>query len=247
MENCGDNQGMTVALSAAERSSLELLTSDLKRVFGGRLQSIVAYGAAALTAADDQPLHTLVLVEQVGFPDVAACTAFTDSWRAHGLATPLVLSRHEFKRTLDVFPVEYGAIIDRHVVIFGADPFAGCAVCEADLRRAVELQAKSHLIHLREGFLETGGHSDRISRLITASAPAYRALLDNLERLEPGVAGEAHGTSAAAPGAANQLAVSRAILQEIAAGGTVADPRALLERYVADVERIWTYVDAWRP
>src|SRR5688500_18794146 len=148
----------SAALSAADRAALESLCVELRRVFGDGLSSVVAYGR-------ERPLHTLVLVERVRFDDLAACTPLIDGWRRSELATPLLLSRDEFRRTLDVFPVEYGAIIDNHVVVFGADPFAGCAVCEADLRRAVELQAKSHLIHLREGYLEGEGQPGAIARL----------------------------------------------------------------------------------
>ena len=222
-----------VALSATEQSALGLLTSDLQRIFGSRLQSIVAYGTAALTDAEDQPLHSLVLVDRLTVDDLTASAPLIDRWQRGGLATPLMLSREEFRRTLDVFPVEYGAIIDSHVLVFGADPFAGCAVCDTDMRRAIELQAKSHLIHLREGFLEASGNPDRISRLIAASVPAFRSLLDNLERLDPEAAGRYDAT--------------KQLVKELAAGGTIADPSALFARYIADVERLWTHVDAWRP
>jgi hypothetical protein len=212
-----------VALSNADRSALDRLTADLRRVFGAGLSSIVAYGA-------DRPLHTLVLTERVAFDDLAACAPLTDGWRRDGLATPLLLSRTEFLRTLDVFPVEYGAIIDNHVVVVGTDPFAGCAVCEADLRRAVELQAKSHLIHLREGFLEADGQPAAVARLIGGSMAAYRALLQNLERLNPDAVDRGTGQ----------------LVQDLTAMSTIADPAALFARYVADVERIWGHVDAWR-
>jgi hypothetical protein len=208
---------------STDRAALEALTADLRRIFGGRLSSVVAYGS-------ERPLHTLVLTNRVGFDDLAACAPLTEGWRARGLATPLLLSRHEFLRTLDVFPVEYGAIIGNHVVVHGTDPFAGCAVCEADLRRAVELQAKSHLIHLREGFLEADGHPEAVVRLITGSVPAYRALLENLERLNP---------DAIDPG-------TSPLIQELAAISTIADPTALFARYVSNVERMWGYVDKWR-
>jgi hypothetical protein len=224
---------MAPAFSPAQRAALDRLTADLQRVFGVRLQSIVAYGPAIdARTADSQLLNTLVLVDRLTFDDLAACAPMTDGWQRQGLATPLVLPRNEFMRTLDVFPVEYGAIIDRHLVVSGTNPFHGCAVCETDLRRAVELQAKSHLIHLREGFLEARGRPDNVLRLIAASLPAYRSLLDNLERLDPS------GAQAHEP--------TRHLLQELSAAGAIADPAALFERYVADVERIWLYVDAWR-
>lgn len=223
----------SVALSAADRAALGELVSDLQRIFAARLQTVVAYGADKRPdARDEDALHTLVLVERVAFDDLAACVAQTARWMRQGLATPLILSRDEFLRTLDVFPIEYGAILDSHVVIFGDTPFEGCIVSDADLRRAVELQAKSHLIHLRESFLETGGNAAAIGRLITASAPAYRALIENLGCLDERIAG--------------QQDASMRLLRELSTASTIADPTALLQRYILDVERIWQLVDAWR-
>ena len=212
-----------VTLDAAERAGLERLARDFAAVFGDRLESVVAYGA-------DRPLHTLVLVERVTFQDLAACASLAERWRYEHLATPLLLSRREFLRTLDVFPVEYGAIIDDHVVISGEDPFGACAVCDADLRRAVELQAKSHLIHLREGYLEVDGRSDGVARLMGGSAPAFRTLVNNLASLAPEAVSDTTGQ----------------LVREISAVNTIAEPSALFARYMAEVERIWGYVDAWR-
>ncbi len=213
----------SLALNSTERAALDRLAADLRRVFGGRLESVVAYGA-------DRPLHSLALVGELTFADLAACIPLTGDWHRDGLATPLILSRYEFLRTLDVFPIEYGAIIDDHVVVAGTSPFPGCAVRDADLRRAVEAQAKSHLIHLREGFLETQGRADDLARLIAGSTPAYRALLRNLERLAPAAVAED----------------DRSLVQELSSVNTIAEPSALLARYVAAVERIWGYVDGWK-
>lgn len=212
-----------VALNSTERAALERLADDLRRVFGDRLESVVAYGA-------DRPLHSLVLADRVTFADLAACIRVADDWHGSGLATPLLLSRHEFLRTLDVFPIEYGAIIDDHAVIAGANPFTGCAVNEADLRRAVEAQAKSHLIHLREGFLETAGRPEAVARLIAGSVPAYRSLLRNLEHLAPSAI----------------VQTDPRLVDELSAVSTIAEPSAVFARYVAEVERIWGWVDGWR-
>ena len=111
--------------------------------------------------AGESYVRTLGLVERVTFDDLARAVPLAAEWHRRGLAVPLLLSRHEFERTLDVFPLEYGNIIASHVVIVGDDPFAGTRVAEADRRRGCEQQAKSHLIHLREGFLETEGEPRR--------------------------------------------------------------------------------------
>jgi hypothetical protein len=203
------------------------LTGDLQRLFGTRLQSIVAYG----DPDDADGLHTLALVDGLSFQDLLACAPLVNGWRKAGLAVPLILSRHEFARTLDVFPIEYGAIIARHVAVFGENPFAGMQVGESDLRRACELQTKSHLIHLREGFLECGGQPAVVARLMSASAPSLRTLVGNLERLDAGID--------------ERAGLTGELLAEVAAAGssTIADPTALFARYVAAVERLWHEVD----
>jgi hypothetical protein len=205
------------------------LARDLGRLFGDRLTSLVTYGER-----DEDGTHTLALVERLTFKDLAACVPLTASWHRLGLATPLILTRDEFRRTLDVFPLEYGDIIARHTLLAGSDPFGTLSVPDADLRRGCEQRAKSHLIHLREGFLETEGNTGAIARLIAASAPAFRTLLAHLERLEPG--------------AARRADISEELVNEVAgaADATIADPSALLARYISAVERLWEYVDAWR-
>jgi hypothetical protein len=232
------------SLSAEERSALDGLAADLARIFGSRLHSVVAYGLSAPAPAP-RLLHSLALVERLAFDDLAACLPLAAGWRRRSLSVPLVLEREEFLRTLDVFPLEYGDIIARHVRIAGSDPFGGARVSPADIRRACELGAKSHLIHLREGFLETGGDSQAIGRLIAASAPAFRALLANIARLAD------DDDDDVADAAARQIGVPAEVVREVLGAGagaysSIAEPTALLSRYVAAVEQVWEYVDTWR-
>src|SRR5512139_2569581 len=114
-----------VSLTSAQRAALDVLAADLARVFGVRLYSVLAYG---LSVPGDSGLHTLALVERLTFDDLAACVPQVSGWKRAGLAVPLLLEREEFGRTLDVFPLEYGAIISDHVVVAGAPPFAGQAI-----------------------------------------------------------------------------------------------------------------------
>ena len=209
---------------------VKVLAADLQRIFGQRLRSLVAYGETN----EDDGVHTLALVDRLTFADLAACAPQIRTWRRSGAAVPLLLSRDEFLRSLDVFPIEYGNIIARHVILAGDNPFAGMTVNEHDLRRACELQVKSHLIHLREGYLESGGDSAAVARLISSSAESLRALLANLERLDAGAAARSGLTST--------------LVQEVASAHTttIADPSALFSRYLVAVERLWQQVDRWR-
>jgi hypothetical protein len=238
-----------VGLADERRHAAESLAADVRRVFGLRLHSVVAYGID-----EGGPLHTMVLVERITFEDLAACARMVSAWRRREMAVPLLLERNELTRSLDAFALEYTTIAAAHVVIEGPDPFAGIEIADVDLRRACERQAKSHLIHLREGFLETGGDGQAVAALIGASVPGFEALLVNIARLEgqgrstSSDAGRGGGEDLAAR-AAQVIGLPPALLEDVRASrtsGTIVDPTALLSRYLAAAERTWQFVDGWR-
>jgi hypothetical protein len=237
-------------LPADERVALDVLAADLRRIFGVRLRSVVAYGLDG-RRRNRSLLHTMAMVDRVTFDDLAACVPSASRWRGMGLDVPLIISRDEFLRTLDVFPLEYSDIISNHIVVHGEQPFGGVGVSGSDLRRACEQQARSHLIHLREGFLESGGDPRDISRLIADSAPSFRMLLANLESLQQpvGVRNDASDDDLAEE-AERTLDVPASLVREVLASPssatTIADPTALLSRYITAAEAIWAYVDRWR-
>jgi hypothetical protein len=233
-------------LSSTARTALEALAADLQRVFGNRLHSVCAYGAASGSEAD---IRSIALVDRLDFDDLAACVPLARNWGKLGLAVPLLLERDEFTRTLDVFPLEYGEIIASHTVVLGDNPFEGLAVPDVDRRRACELQAKSHLIHLREGFLETGGDPRRVSALIGASAEGFRRLLANIVALVAPAGADADDHLP--ENAEDHIGVPAELTREVLAGSgsgpsTIADPTALLAHYIGAVERVWEFVDGWK-
>lgn len=183
----------TRELPAEAARALARLQADLQEIFGSRLESLVLYGTQATAAAPAvapaaagarAPVHTLALVTSLGYADLVACASRVQQWTRTGLATPLLLGADEFAASLDAFPLEYGAIIAQHQMLHGTDPFTGISVDAEDVRRACEVQAKSHLLHLREGFLETGGQGEAVARLIQGSIGSFSNLLINLATLE---------------------------------------------------------------
>lgn len=235
-------------------SSVPALERDLRDIFGARLQSIVVHGvgAADLTPADHHGdggtrlVQTLVVVATLAHDDLRACAARVRSWHESGLATPLILAAREFARALDAFPLEFGAILADHVVVSGSSPFEGLSVEAADLRRACEVQARGHLLHLREGFLETRGRGDALAVLIVRSAPALAALLHSIARLE----GVTTLDRAAAVRHTERVLNAPGALSAIAKLATVTEipsdeAARLFPGYLDAVTRLVEYVDGW--
>ncbi len=112
------------------------------------------------------------------------------------------------------------------------DPFDGLAVDPADLRRACEVQARSHLLHLREGFIETEGRersSGRADRAIGARA------------------GRPAESRAAPERIGDRLHRSGRALADIGTHGTISADEAqrIISPYLDAVEQVVETLDRW--
>ncbi len=234
-------------MSSSWQSLGASLAADLQRVFGPRLLSVVAYGPR-VEGHEDAPLSTLALVSALTTEDLEACGRLSPEWLGASIATPLVLPQDEFRASLDVFPLEYGEIIRTHARVFGDDPFAGLTIAAEDLRRACETQIKSHLLHLRQGFIESRGRLAPVATLVLTAAPAFAALLRNVARLggvETRDRLEATRAGARAVGLA-ETTVDAILALEHPGAMPTTDPARLFPEYLAAVEQLAHAVDTWR-
>jgi hypothetical protein len=223
----------------------EQLARDLRAILQERLRALVVFGAHATgSPGADDPVHTLALVQALEFSDLDACAHRAGTWRRRGLAAPVLLPVEEFARSLDAFPLEFGAIIAHHAPVYGRDPFEGLTVHAEDLRRACEVQVRAHLLHLREGYLETGGEPGGIERLVRNSAAPLLTLVTNLAALDgsdgPPELGAFVERAAgdAAPALRDVLALAYDQLP-------TTDAARLFPAYLAATERLTAYVDRW--
>lgn len=236
--------------------AVRALERDLREIFGARLQSLVLYDVHSHDESDPSghshgrqapPMHTLAIVDRLTVDDLRACVERVARWHDRRLATPLLLAAHEFADSLDAFPLEFGAILSDHIVVSGSNPFDGLHIVPADLRQACEVQARSHLLHLREGYLETRGQADALAVLIVQSAAPFAALLKSVARLQ-GVS--THDAGAAGRHAERTLDIPGGIISDVIklAGVTeISSTEAvrIFPAYVEAVERLVKFVDAW--
>jgi hypothetical protein len=224
------------ALAPSTKRAYLGMAADLQRVFGSRFVGLAAYGQNA----------SVGFVDALAADDLQAMRSLVETWHRDGLATPLVMTVDELNRSLDAFPLEYQAMIDTHVVIAGRMPFAAVQIDAADLRRACEAQARSHLIHLRQGWLESGSHESHLADLVVRSAAPFRALLANVARLS----GAPHDTFDDLNRFAEQtigmpVGIARDVLDLNAHPEHGHQVRARLGDYLAAAERLWNFIDTW--
>ena len=224
-------------LTASLSRAFGRLAADLERVFGSRFVALIAYEQNASVA-----FGSSVLAD-----DLDALGPLVGAWHHDGLATPLVMTPDEFGRSLDAFPLEYQAILDRHTVIAGTAPFAAAAVNADDLRRACEIQARGHLIHLRQGWIQSGGHQSHLIDVLVRSAAPFRALLSNVARLHAAP----HETEAdltrfarTVIGVPSDVVAHVLDLEIHPEHGRKVLPH--VSEYLAAAEALWDFVDGWR-
>lgn len=223
--------------------AVRALDRDLREILGPRLEALVAYSAPA----PDALTRTLAVVRSLSPADLRACATRVTAWREQGLSTPLLVAAHEFARSLDVFPFEFGAILADHAIVSGTNPFKGLSVDPDDLRRACEVQARGLLFHLREGYIETEGRSDRLVDLLHRSANALAPLVTNVARLTgDGVTGAA----AAAAQIERRLGLENTGLVDVVSSSegrplTTEAARRIFPTYLNALDKLTTMVDTW--
>ncbi len=192
--------------------SIDTLAAQLKDIFGDRLKMVASFGGHT---------HTCAIVQTLTLDDLDRCAGHGSKWNKLGLEVPLFIVEEELPRALDVFPLELSEIIATRRVVAGTDVLTDVIIPKQELRRACEVQARGHVLHLREGYIEAAGDQKAIARLVAAAVEPFRALVTNVARLE---------------GIAPKALVTRLTLENFEKGF----PDALRA-----AERIVEYVDRW--
>jgi hypothetical protein len=231
-------------MGSGSRAVIRPVVDDLQRIFGERLEAVVIYGAWRRGL-----VPSLVLVKSLTIEDLTSCATRTSAWRRAGAGTPLVLTPYDFARSLDAFPIEYDEILTTHDVVFGRDPFDGLNVKREDLRRACEVQVKSHLLHLREDYLEGGGRPADVELLVRESAPGFAVVLRHLARLDdmPATTNAEIADYATRRISLDEHVVDNMLTLADADDVTApVDPARMFPSYLEAMDKLAAFVDRWR-
>jgi hypothetical protein len=169
--------------------NLEELVTQLQKVYGSELRSVVLYGSAA--AGEHIPkrsdYNVLVVVDSLNMEHMRAEAAVARAWGEDGNPPPLTLTVDEWRGSADIFPMEYADILERHRVLHGSPPFDGITVDRKDLRLQLEHEAMGKLLKLRQGVLAAGGDSKAQTELLAASLSTIMVIFRAVERLHGAV------------------------------------------------------------
>ncbi|HEU5039453.1 MAG TPA: nucleotidyltransferase domain-containing protein [Gemmatimonadales bacterium] len=112
-----------------------------------------------------------------------------ETWRRSEYEPPLVVTRSEWERASDAFPVELADMQACYRVLRGPDLLAGQRVEPGHLRVALEREFRGKLLRLRQGYVASANDPAALGALAGRSAGSlmvlFRALLVLLGRSVP--------------------------------------------------------------
>jgi hypothetical protein len=144
--------------------------------------SAVLYGSAARGdyIAGRSNINLLLVLDDPSSGRLRALAPGFAAWRKSTSEPPLLISRSEWARASDVFPIEITDMRAGYRVLRGADPLSAARVEPADLRQALERELRGKLLRLRQGYAAAAGDEKRLGDLAVGSAGTVLVLLRSL-------------------------------------------------------------------
>jgi hypothetical protein len=151
----------------------------------GPAYSAVLYGSAA--RGDFVPgrsdINLMLVLDELSPAVLGSLGRAFAGWRKSAYHPPLLISRAEWARATDVFPLEITDMRTAYRVLRGLDPLAALEVDRADLRRALEREFRGKLLRLRQGYVAAADDPKALGALAGQSAATVMVLLRGLLRL----------------------------------------------------------------
>jgi hypothetical protein len=164
---------------------LQTYVKEVKSRFGEQLEGVLLYGSAVRGEflPGRSNLNILLLVSSYDSAVLKQYSALHRQWSKEQIVVPLFLTEEELHLSAAVFPLEFLEIQEQHRVLDGRDPFIGFHVKTDRLREAVVQGLMSHLLRLRQRYVEGGGSVEATTILLPLSITSAVPLLRGVQRL----------------------------------------------------------------
>lgn len=164
---------------------LRTYVKEVKSLFGEQLEGMLLYGSAVRGEflPGRSNLNILLLVPSYDSAVLKQYSALHRQWSKEQIVVPLFLTEEELRFSAAVFPLEFLEIQEQHRVLSGRDPFIGFHVKTDRLREAVVQGLMSHLLRLRQRYVEGSGGAEATTILLPLSITSTLPLLRGVQRL----------------------------------------------------------------
>lgn len=157
---------------------LQQFVDRLQVAAGENLRSVLLYGSAAAGDFHENfsDVNLFCVFRDLSAKAISALSDPVEWWRKQKHPAPLLMSMEEVKRSLDVFPIEFLDIEQRHRVLYGEDVFIGLEIPRILHRVQVEHELRTKLIRLRQEFLINSAKRAKVLSLMLESFSSFVTL-----------------------------------------------------------------------
>jgi len=170
---------------------LQKFVQDVQGVYGEDLLAILLYGSAATGehVAGRSDINVAVILRRVTPPHLRKAAGNLPKWRRKGFATPIFFDPETLHASLDVFPIEFLDMQERHRMLWGPDVLAELRIGRGNLRLQCEQELRGKLLKLWQFYVEsahTPADLERILRVAVSSIVILARALLRLGGEDPG-------------------------------------------------------------
>jgi len=167
---------------------LQEFVQDVQELYGGELVAVYLYGstAAGEHVAGRSDVNVAVVLRQLTPALLRKAAPHLRRWYRQGFATPLFFDPETLHGSLDVFPIEFLDMQERHRMLWGPDLFASLHIELQNLRLQCEQELRGKLMKLRQSYVESALAPVDLERVLVAATASIVVLARTLLRLGGG-------------------------------------------------------------
>jgi predicted nucleotidyltransferase len=147
----------------------------LEQLYEGNLESVILFGSAA--GGDFSKKHSdfniIVILKDLSPVNLAKAGKLVHKWVKKGNPVPHFFDTAHIEQSLDVFPLEFLDISERHQVLFGINPFKDIKIDKSNLRHQCESELKGKLLDMRAIYIMNYDRPKHISEIMLRTFPSF--------------------------------------------------------------------------
>jgi len=222
----------------------------LKEIYGDNLKSVILYGSAVGNDHTKKysDFNIFCILSDPSPIQLAKSTKAIKKWVKKGNPPPHFFDPSHIETSLDVFPLEFMDIRDRHEVLVGDDPLRGITIDAKNLRHQCESELKGKLLHLRAFYALNSNNQKRVMDMTIRTFSTFLAAFKGIIRLTGKT--PSNNSKETIEGLAKIIDINPQVFMDIINIRTGEDvlPRGddaieMFERYLTEITTVTNYVD----
>jgi hypothetical protein len=164
---------------------LQGFVRDVQGLYEGDLMSVLLYGSAAANehVPGRSDINVAVILRRLTPALLRKAAGHIRGWHHRGFATPLFFDPETLHASLDVFPIEFLDMQERHRTLWGPDLLAGLHIGRGNLRLQCEQELRGKWLKLCQSYVEGASTPSDLECILRVALSSIVVLARTLLRL----------------------------------------------------------------